>query len=134
VCAFCLGYTLRMNDFDPINLNYNWLINGAHPLPSLTDWPEYFAKNEKIKLRRMFDLEPIGEVCLHFILHIEAAPDDTTVKMNVWDVGIVQAGHSLIADVTDYVTLEDNVLLLTVSQKAIFGEVWLERVPCEGIS
>jgi len=84
-----------------------------------------------IELRRTFDLEPIGEVCLRFFLHIEAAPDETAVTMNGWNVGKVSAGQPLMADVTDFVTLEDNVLLLVVHQKGKFGDVWVARVPCE---
>lgn len=120
-----------MNDFDPIILNSNWLINGAHSLPSLVDCYLDLAEDVTIELQRMFDLEPIGEVCLRFFLHIEAAPDDTTVTMNGWDVGRVQAGQLLVADVTDFVTLEDNALLLNVNQQGRFGEVWLARVLCE---
>jgi hypothetical protein len=125
-----------MNDFDPIILNSNWLTVGAHPLSSLSlvDCYVDLAEDATIELRRMFDLEPIGEVCLRFFLHIEAAPNDTTVTMNGCDVGKVLAGQPLVADVTDLVTLEDNVLLLVVHQKGRFGEVWLERVPCEEIS
>jgi hypothetical protein len=122
-----------MNDFDPITLNSNWLINGAHLLPSLVDCHLDLAEDVTIELQRMFDLEPIGEVCLRFYLHIEAAPDDTTVTMNGWDVGKVSAGQLLVVDVNDFVTLEDNVLLLKVNQKGRFGDIWLERVPCETV-
>jgi hypothetical protein len=122
-----------MNDFDSIPLNTNWQIDGVHPLPNLSDWSQYFAKNENIKLRRMFDLEPIGDVCLRFFLHIDAAPDDTTIKMNAWEVGKVENGQVFIADVTDFVTLEDNVLLLSVTRSGKFGSMWLERVPCETV-
>ncbi len=127
-----MRYTLCMNDFDLIPLNLNWQMNGADRFSTLADWTQHsFAQGETVELRQVFDLEPIGEVCLRFFLHIEAAPDDTTVKMNAWDVGMIQDGQSLIADITDYVTLDDNVLLLTVCQNGIFGEVRLERVPCE---
>jgi hypothetical protein len=120
-----------MNDFDPIILNSNWLINGAHSLPSLVDCHLDLAEDVTVELQKMFELEPIGEVCLRFFLHIEAAPNDTTVTMNGWDVGKVSSGQPMVADVTDFVTLEDNVLLLIVNQKGRFGEVWLARVPCE---
>jgi hypothetical protein len=61
-------------------------------------------------------------------------PDGTAVDMNRWHIGTTQAGQPFIADVTDYVTLEDNVLLLQVERPGAFGAVWLERVPCEEIS
>src|SRR5262245_14362853 len=72
----------------------------------------------------IFDLDPIGEVCLRFLLHIDSAPPGISVEMNRWHLGITQTGTPFIADVTDYVTLEDNVLLLTVNQPGQFGVVW----------
>ena len=96
------------------------------------DWTRHsLAQGETVELRYLFDLEPIGEVCLRFFLHIDAAPGATTVKMNEWDVATMQDGQGLVADVTDFVTLEDNMLLLRVSQSGTFGQVWLERIPCE---
>lgn len=110
-----------METFDPIPLN----IKESHA----------DSKNgEPLHLSYSFDLDPIGEVCLRFFLHIDSAPAGTTVAMNRWQVGISQIGQPFIADVTDYVTLEDNVLLLKVNQPGTFGAVWLERVPCEKIS
>ena len=129
-----LRYTVRMNAFDPIPLNTNWQMNDGVVLPRLSHWtPRSLAQGEKVELRQVFDLEPIGEVCLRFLLHIEAVPDERTVSMNSWDVAVGESGQGLVADVTDYVTLEDNVLLLTVNQNGIFGEVRLERVPCETV-
>jgi hypothetical protein len=109
-----------MEAFDLIRLNLK---------ESYTD-----PKNgECLHLSQTFDLDPIGEVCLRFFLHIDSAPDGTAVAMNRWHVGITQTGQPFIADVTDYVTLEENVMLLTVNQPGQFGAVWLESVPCEEI-
>jgi hypothetical protein len=82
----------------------------------------------------IFDLDPIGELCLRFVLHIDNVPAGTTIDLNRWHIGITPDNHAFIADVTDYVTLEDNVLRLTVRQSGAFGAVWLERVPCEETS
>jgi hypothetical protein len=108
-----------MTIFDPIPLNR----------PS----SQQPTKGEALHLRYTFDLEPIGEVCLRFFLHIESAPSGTTVDMNRWRVGLTQVGQSFIADVTDFVTLEDNILLLQGDQPGDIGPVWLERIPCEKI-
>lgn len=86
-----------------------------------------------LQLRCTFDLEPIGDVCLRFFLHIDDAPAGTTVDMNRWRVGLTQVGQSFITDVTDYVTLEDNILLLQGDLPGEVGSVWLERIPCEKI-
>ena len=86
---------------------------------------------ETLHQSQPFDIEPIGEVCLRFFLHIDSAPDGTLITLNRWQVGIFQIGQPFIADVTDYVTLEDNVLLLKVNQSGSFGAIWLECIPCE---
>lgn len=107
-----------MTTFDPILLD----INGVHEHPEI---------GEPIRLQHTFDLEPIREICLRFVLHIDSAPRGTIVEMNRWQVGATQAGQPFITEVTDYVTLENNVLLLQVNQPGEFGGIWLERVPCE---
>jgi hypothetical protein len=107
-----------MATFDPIPLKPNI----SHEEPK---------NGEAVHRFRLFNLEPIGEVCLRFFLHIESAPDRTTVNMNRWQAGITQAGQPFVTDVTDYVTLEDNVLLLQIKQPGAFGAIWLEPTPCE---
>ena len=138
-----------MTAFSPIPLNTDWRsyppedidpVYGATQLddsswdvlPTLSDWPRHLlGREEIIHLQRKFDLEPIGGVCLRFILHIQAAPDNTSVYVNGWHVGTIQKGESLNADVTDYVTLEGNVLLLKVTKPGIFGDVYLNPMPCD---
>lgn len=101
-------------------------------IPALADWPRHLlAREGMIYLRRTFDLEPIEDVCLRFILHVETAPEGTAVYINGWHAGTVQAGAALVSDVTDYVTLEDNVLLLKVSRRGEFGGLWLQPLPCD---
>jgi len=122
-----------MASFDPIPLKAEWFVSPLnHVLRTLTDLPFQPGENSAaISLTQRFDLEPIGDVCVRFWLHIDAAPEATLVKMNGQAVGMVQSEKPFTTDVTDYVTLEDNVLLLEVKQGGRFGEVWLERVPCE---
>lgn len=54
----------------------------------------------------------------------------TAVRVNRWDMGAVQAGTAFRLDVTDYVTLYNNRLLLTVAQAGKLRGVVLEAVPC----
>jgi len=127
---YLLRYNHHMTTLDPIPLNTQWQLNNEAKLFSLVDLS---LRNGAAELRRTFDLEPIGDVCLRFYLHIDAAPEGTAVSMNGREVGTIQAGQSFVADVTDNVTLEDNVLLLKVSRGGRFGAVWLGRVPCESL-
>ncbi len=87
-----------------------------------------------LHLKKTFDLEPIGEVCLRYHLHLESAPPATQVFVNGWHVGTTQAEKALVSDVTDYVTLEGNVILLKVSRKkGDIGAVYLLPIPCAGV-
>jgi len=120
-----------MNTFDPIPLDTHWQLNNDDVFFSLADWPQHSLRpDETVELRRMFNLEPIGEVCLRFYLYVRGAPEGTVVSMNGWTIGRVEADKLFVANVTDEVTLEDNVLTLRVSQSGRFGKVGLERLPC----
>ncbi|MBZ0290607.1 MAG: hypothetical protein K8I30_23485 [Anaerolineae bacterium] len=107
-----------MTTFDPISLD-------------LLPVTSHVQSGGSIHLQCTFDLDPIGEVCLRFVLHIDAAPVGTTVDLNRWHMSITPENQPFIADVTDFVTLEDNVLLLQLRETGMVGAVWLERVPCE---
>ncbi len=138
-----------MTALTPIVLNTDWRsyppeeidpVYGASQLDesswdiisTLSDWPRHLlGHNGTVHLRRKFDLEPIGDVCLRFMLRLEAAPDGTAVYVNGWHAGTIQQGQPLTSDVTDYVMLEGNVLLLNVTEPGRFGEVQLRRVPCD---
>ena len=118
-----------MSLFDPILLNREWSLHPpANGLSTPADLPDDLPA---VSLQKTFDLEPIGEICLRFFLHIEAAPGGTVVTVNRWEAGIVTGGQAFAADVTDYVTLEYNVLKLDLKQGGWLGTVWLERLPCE---
>ncbi len=104
-------------------------------LDSLNDWTgELLSRFETLHLRQIFDLEPIGDICVRYVLHVDAAPENTTVFVNGWHVGMTEAGKTFAADVTDYVTLEGNILLLKVSKKGALKDIWLQPVPCETLN
>ena len=138
-----------MTNFNPIPLDHDWRYfpledidetYGASELdesswgvlPTLVDYPrDVIAISGSLNLRHTFNLEPIGEVCLRFNLHLAAAPTGTQVFINGWHAGTTEAGKSLISDVTDYVTLEGNVLLLKLTRKGDLHGLILQPVPCE---
>jgi hypothetical protein len=146
-----LRYNGGMTHFPSISLNTDWRSyppDDTDPLYSasqlddsswdhlsiLADWPRHLlGQAETIHLQRKFDLEPIGDVCIRIFLHLEAAPEATSVYVNGWHVGTSQSEQPLIADVTDYVTLQDNVLLLKVSKAGRLGAVSLQRIPCDEV-
>ncbi len=136
---------------NPISLDTNWRyfptevidpIYGATELdesswgvlPQISDYPrDLIAYSGTLNLRHTFDLEPIHDVCIRYHLHLIIAPVGTQVFVNGWHIGTFQAHQSLTADVTDYVTLEDNFILLKLSHRGDLSGLSLEPVPCDGI-
>lgn len=84
-----------------------------------------------LHLRHQFDLEPINDVCIRYWFHIDSSPEKTAIYINGWHVGTTQGVGELAADVTDYVSLEANVLLLKIIKKGGSGRIWLQPVRCD---
>ncbi len=101
-------------------------------LPKLADYPrDLIAVSGTLNLRHTFDLEPIGDVCLRFHLHLDRAPIGTQVFVNGWHLGTLQSTEPLQADITDYVSLEDNFILLKLTHSGDLHDVSIQPVPCE---
>lgn len=101
-------------------------------LAQLSDYPRnLIAISGVLNLRHTFDLEPITDVCVQIHLHLEHAPTDTQVYINGWHVGTSKPAEVLHADITDYVSLEDNLILLKLTRSGDLGGLFLQRVPCE---
>ena len=101
-------------------------------LPQLADYPrDLIAVSGTLNLRRTFDLEPIGDVCLRFHLHLDRAPIGTKVFMNGWHLGTLQSTEPLQADITDYVSLEDNFVLLKLTHSGDLHGLSIQAIPCE---
>ncbi len=101
-------------------------------LPQVADYPrDLIAVSGTLNLRRTFDLEPIGDVCLRFHLHVDRAPIGTQVYVNGWHLGTMQSTEALQAEVTDYVTLEDNFILLKLSYSGELHGLSIQPIPCE---
>jgi hypothetical protein len=138
-----------MTNLNSISLDHNWRyfpmedtdsVYGASELdesswgvlPTLSDYPrDVIAYSGSLNLRRTFDLQPIGDVCLRYHLHLATAPAGTQIFINGWHAGTTQADKSLISDVTDYVTLDGNVLLLKLTRKGDLHGLMLQPIPCE---
>ncbi len=100
-------------------------------LQSVSDWlVDRLGSSDGVQLKRRFDLDPIGEVCLRFVLQIDAAPVGTQVYVNGWHVGTTDAGKTFSSDVTDTVTLEANLLHLKLSRRGQLGGVRLVAILC----
>jgi hypothetical protein len=104
-------------------------------LPALADFPrEAIGYDRPLNLQRRFDLEPIGEVCLRYVLEVANAPARTAISINGWRVA-TSSGDPLTVDVTDQVTLEDNLILLQVfSKRGALDGVRVFAVPCDSPS
>jgi len=84
--------------------------------------------------RRRFELAPV-DFCARYLLHVDAAPGPLTIILRGEVVAHNVAAGALV-DVTDFVSLDDNLLELRVDSDAMlregrFGGVWLQAVPCE---
>ena len=101
-------------------------------LPKLADYPhDLIAVSGTLNLRRTFDVEPIGDVCLRFYLDLQHAPVGTQVYVNGWHIGTLQAGETLHTDVTDTISLEDNLILLKLMHSGDLSGLSIQPVPCE---
>lgn len=81
-------------------------------------------------LEKPFDL-PMQDVCINYLLKIEAAPAATRLYLNGRDFGVIDTPLQL--DVTDTVALEGNVIAFRVgaSDGQRFGLVRLVAIPCK---
>ena len=101
-------------------------------LPQLADYPrDLIAVSGTLNLRHTFDLEPINDVCLRFHLALKRAPIGTQVYVNGWHVGTIQTADPLRVDVTDYVSLENNLLLLKLIRPGDLYGLSIQPLPCE---
>lgn len=108
---------------EPVTITYlsDWRCSGRFT----TNWAAY--------LQRQFDLEPMADVCLRYVLHIASAPTSTRVYINNTLVG-EYLNAALTVDVTDHVWLEGNTVALRVvcAEPGTFNGVYLRAVPCRG--
>lgn len=101
-------------------------------LPTISAYPsDLIVHSGTLNLRRTFDVEPIGETCVSIHLHLDHAPLGTQIFVNGWHVGTIRSTAPFDSDVTDYVSLEDNLLLLKLTHIGDLHSVSLLRIPCQ---
>ncbi|MCB9453933.1 MAG: hypothetical protein H6672_21075 [Anaerolineaceae bacterium] len=88
------------------------------------------SQSDSMAWVQTFDLQPT-EVCVHYWLHIDPLPYSATITLNGHAVGEAPGGQPFAVDVTDYVWLEQNSLVLQLAQAVQPGRSWLQPVPCE---
>jgi len=119
-----------------ISLNADWYYSSLDTLewkavPLVKQWPQnMLASHGVIHLQRTFDLEPITDMCIRYHLYLESVPAGTEIFVNQVLIGTVDKSGSLRTDITDNVSLENNVLLLKIRQTGGIRGVRLELVPC----
>jgi hypothetical protein len=103
-------------------------------VPSLIDWRrgEHQKRAGFAELQRSVYLEPT-EVCISYVLHIDSAPGKVVLNVNGRRLGHFDGRQPFTFDITDYVALEDNTIVLRVdcSARGRFGAIYLEQMPCE---
>ena len=117
-----------------INLYPHWQYSADQadwqPLADAGDWPQHaLTASDRIYLRRKVFLSPT-DFCVRYRLHLENAPENTEVWVNGWRVGTTH-GRSFAANVTDQVMLDDNFVVLKLSQAGAIGGIYLQPEPCE---
>ncbi|MCK6580933.1 MAG: hypothetical protein L6Q98_22810 [Anaerolineae bacterium] len=100
-------------------------------LPSLAKWTFDKTRRENwlAWLQKKFDL-PMRDICVTYRLRIDSAPSPGRLTINGRDFGEIAAPLDL--DVTDYVTLEDNLIAFRVPCEArgSFSDIRLTAFPC----
>lgn len=138
-----------MTNFNPTSLEYDWRYfppedfdpslgsseldeSSWGVLNTLSDWPQdLLYQADAVYLSRVFNVEPIADVCARFLIYVPAAPEGTTVFVNGWLAGVIQNGQELVADATDHLMLEGNQILVTLSARGDLYGIQLQPVPCE---
>ncbi|RMF82572.1 MAG: hypothetical protein D6737_01400 [Chloroflexi bacterium] len=100
-------------------------------LHTLNDWPQMLLSyNEALYFRHCFTLAPT-QACVHYHFHIEHAPPQTDVYINGLHLGTTDDNAHFDRDITNFVSLDNNVVLLKVCHVGTFGEARLYAVPCD---
>jgi hypothetical protein len=137
-----------MRAFPMISLDSDWrgtilwssdggsVAESHHHFPRLSDWRYEGETSNHMDLQRQFYLEPTDD-CVRYVLHIDDVPGKVDVLINEspGQVGSLAAG-ALQLDITDFVMLETNTIVLrvhlaTLRLEGAFGAIYLRQVPCE---
>ena len=119
-----------------ISIDANWTceIDGAlKPVTSLSvcDLDGLRGDGEDIRLRHIFVLNPT-DYCVNYLLQFDSLPDDTAIYINGERLTVDPTEGNGI-DITAYVALDDNELVLHVGAGAVgrIEGVRLQPVACD---
>jgi hypothetical protein len=122
----------RRDDYRHVGLD----VSGWIPLEKLSDWGVTSSGQEGADwFRRIITLKPTAS-CVNYVLQIKKAPQTIAIFLNGHLVDEVPGGDSFSGDVTQYVALGENTLVmqLTCLSNACggsFGTISLQPVTCE---
>lgn len=104
----------------------------THAIPLLQSWTFDKRMNENWAawIWRTFDLPPMDDICLNYVLSISQTPDRVELHLNGRNLGMISAPLEI--DVTDMVTLDENRIAFRVpcDAEGQFGDIRLRAVPC----
>lgn len=120
------------NDYSQPDVNEaGWI-----PLPEISDWTVANSAHTGVDwFRRHFTLMPM-DGCVRYLLQIEVVPENLTVYINGKKVSDTRTKQDFKADVTDYVTLDENIIALRLTPRSnnaggSFEKIGLQPIPCE---
>jgi hypothetical protein len=114
-------------------LDDHWLSESGSEIESLETYcfPAGDSNGVHHLLRRQFTLD-ITDYCVNYVLHLRSAPLGTEIIVNGQTVAQISV-LPFVIDITMYVMLEDNALILQVPAHADghFAGVALQPIPCD---
>jgi len=102
-------------------------------LGTITDWPGLEFPDCIAWVWRTFTLEPT-DLCVRYYLYIDSMPKVALIAINDHKINPLTTPPPYKLDVTDYVTLDENVIGFRVTgADGAFGHVHLQPVACDEI-
>lgn len=96
------------------------------------------ASSDRVWLRQRFDLSPT-DVCVRYFLRCAGCSVPMTIYLRGRVVAIYRADEALDVDITDYVSLDDNVLALAIAPLGSGFDVnlmdmYLQPIACDDLT
>ena len=101
------------------------------PIIPLKNWQEILSLDAKSRIFVTHFSLNILDYCVHYDLYLEGFPEDTQVTIGTYTIDIQISNNIFRADVTEFVTLDDNEIQIVMPAGTAIGAVYLKAVPCE---
>jgi hypothetical protein len=127
-------YATKSEDYSSVTVD-----DSDWDLVAFTDIPiSKMSPHEVIWLRKRFDLTP-AEACLRYFLRYEGRAFPMTIYLRGQAIAQYDKNSVLDVDVTDYVSLDDNVLVLAIRFKGQGidlqqAELFLQPIFCDDLN